>query len=485
MRERYRDWYLANRDPIPTARLKWRAQLFRQLVHLLPGESVLEIGTGGGAFARQLREMSRGENEVVGLTFEEGSASSSSDASRAITLPDLEGRKFDFVVSFDVLDAVESAELLRIAFDVLKPGGEAVFFLTNPANPVLKIRRLAGRFTGNRDVRSLLATKRLEAAIEAAGFTGAFTVFTDFLYAPLSRRGTRLFHGMSAIMQNVPGVRTFSGAIVAHARKPGQEQRAPSPSIADHAILTGAVSVVVPCHNEEMNLVPLVSRLRELFDPYIHEIILVDDNSTDSTQAVIESLARDDARIRNVVRTPPGGVGYALRDGYRAATGRWILSLDADFQDLLPEVRDLFDAAARGADVVVGSRFSPDSVLLNYPVRKIIANRAFHLLASVLLGSPFRDATNNLKLMKREVAEQLDFSEPGFAVNAETGLRPMALGYKTVEVPISWVGRSEEMGTSSFKLAAAGPGYLRVLRRLRAAQRALPAPGALARAAHR
>jgi dolichol-phosphate mannosyltransferase len=68
--------------------------------------------------------------------------------------------------------------------------------------------------------------------------------------------------------------------------------------------------------------------------------------------------------VKRVYRKPPNGVGLALADGYRAATGKYVLSMDCDFTHLLSEVRDLFDAAAKGYDVVVGSRFSRHSVLL-------------------------------------------------------------------------------------------------------------------------
>jgi hypothetical protein len=137
--------------------------------------------------------------------------------------------------------------------------------------------------------------------------------------------------------------------------------------------------------------------------------------------------------------------------------------MDCDFQNLLPEFRDLFDRAVEGYDVVVGSRFSRHSVLLNYPFFKIVANRSFHLLARLLLWRNFRDLTNNLKLMGREVVVNMQLCQPGFAVNAETGLQPLVLGYRVKEVPISWINRSAGMGTSSFRLIRAGGGYLRVL----------------------
>jgi dolichol-phosphate mannosyltransferase len=203
--------------------------------------------------------------------------------------------------------------------------------------------------------------------------------------------------------------------------------------------------------------------LRDLFGEYLYEIILVDDNSTDATREVLKGLASEDPRVKPIVRQPPNGVGRALADGYRVATGRWVLSMDCDFQQLLPEVRDLFDAAAEGYDVAVGSRFSRHSVLLNYPFKKILANRGFHLLAQLVLLRRFRDLTNNLKLMRREVPERLQFTQPDFAVNAEIGLQPLLMGYKIKEVPISWINRTPYMGTSSFRLSRVGGGYAMVL----------------------
>ena len=215
-----------------------------------------------------------------------------------------------------------------------------------------------------------------------------------------------------------------------------------------------------------MNIEPLVTLLRDFYDEYIHEIIPVDDNSKDSTSEVIQRLADQDPRIKPVFRTPPNGVGRAIADGYRIATGEYVLSMDCDFQHLLPEFRDLFDAAAEGYDVVVGSRFSRHSVVLNYPFQKIVVNRGFHFLAQIMFLRRFRDLTNNLKLIRRDVVDNLQLTQPGFAVNAETGLKPVLMGYSVKEVPISWINRTPDMGVSSFRLARVGGGYVQVLFRL-------------------
>jgi dolichol-phosphate mannosyltransferase len=302
--------------------------------------------------------------------------------------------------------------------------------------------------------------------LSEVGFIRIFAVFNDFVYAPLTPKGAWLLRNLSIILENTAGLRTLAGSILLHAQKPPPPASYPRVELTIDDVFRRAVSVVVPCHNEEMNVGSLVCRLTELFDDYIYEIILVNDNSNDKTGTVIDKLASKDPRVKPIHRTPPNGVGRAIADGLHAATGEYVLSLDCDFQHLLPEIRDLFDGIAEGYDVAVGSRFSRHSVLLNYPFMKIVANRAFHMIARMVLIARFRDLTNNLKLMRRQVVQDLLLQEPGFAINAETGLQPILMGYRVKEVPISWVGRSVDMGLSSFRILKVGGGYWRVLYRL-------------------
>src|SRR5262249_53106039 len=152
-------------------------------------------------------------------------------------------------------------------------------------------------------------------------------------------------------------VRRLAGAILLHAQRPPCDLRRPPVRMVEHAELDNAVSVVVPCHNEEMNVEGLVEGLLQHYDEYIHELVLVDDNSTDRTRLVLEKLAAQEPRVRPLIRQPPNGVGRALRDGLRQARGKYVLLMDCDFVHILPEIRDMFDAAADGYDVVLGSRF--------------------------------------------------------------------------------------------------------------------------------
>jgi dolichol-phosphate mannosyltransferase len=469
IRERFRDEYWRNRDPIADDRLLWRAQTFRHTVHLLPGQTILELGCGELRFTRALLRVSRGENPISAVTFQ-NSAQYPSEIGSPIEFVEasdllgrLSARRFDCVVAMDLLDRTNSSELLGIVYELLTPGGEMVFYESNPWNPVHKLRGVLSRLVGKRDPRNLINRPRLYELLSEIGFIRVYAVYNDFVFAPLTRSLIWFLRNLSILLENAPLVRTMAGSILLHAQKPPRTKQSRKISLFSHEALRGAVSVVIPCHNEETNVGPLVERILDLYGEYIHEIIPVDDSSTDRTREVMAALATKDARIKPLHSSPPNGVGRAVSDGLRAATGRYVLTIDCDFQHLLPEFRDLFDGAAEGYDVVIGSRFSRHSVLLNYPFAKIFANRAFHALAVLLFGRRIRDVTNNLKIMRREVVLDLRLRQPGFAVNAETGLQPLLLGYRVKQVPISWINRTPGMGTSSFRLVRVGGGYWKVL----------------------
>ena len=472
-RERTQDAYWA-RDPINEARMWWRAQTVRHLFHVLPGETFLELGCGSGRLSQALLGVTRRECPLTAATFcrggHEAALRTLEEPTEVVTLDEfpgpLRGRSFDYLVATNLLDTEHGAEFLQVAYQLLKPGGRMLFFEINPWNPAFRLRRWVTGwlpFLRRGDEEPLPNQIQLYELLSELGFVRISVNSYDFLYRPLPRWLMFPVRHLTLLLENTPGVRRLAGTIVLHAQRPPRDQPRVAVSLTEHASLRATVSVVIPCRNEARNVGPLVEGLLRHYDDYLHEIVLVDDSSTDGTPGVLAELAAREPRVRPVFRAPPNGVGRALRDGLAAARGRYVLLMDCDFLHILPELREMFDAAAKGADVVIGSRFSRSSVLVNYPLAKIISNRTFHVLASLLLRRRIRDVTNNLKLLTREVVEYLDIETPNFAANAETGLKPLLMGFRVEGVPISWINRTPEMGQSSFSLLGSGAGYARVL----------------------
>jgi glycosyltransferase involved in cell wall biosynthesis len=309
------------------------------------------------------------------------------------------------------------------------------------------------------------------------GFTHVDVIPYDIVHPLTPKPLIKWVRALAFVLEHVPIVREFCGTLYIWGKKPGNEdvRRRPVP-LDYHESLFGSTSVVIPCHNEAMNIRPLVTALLAMYGRYIREIIIVNDGSTDQTANEAQRMQAFEPRVKLLNRVPPNGVGRALRDGYAAATGRYILTMDCDFLEIVPEFRDLFDAIAAGHDGAIGSRFSHESVLINYPLMKIVCNRAFHVLLNVFIKKHVRDLSNNLKLLRSDILKSITIEQNHFAANVETGLKPLLAGYDIKEVPISWINRTAEMGQSSFRLAKLAPSYFFALvKMIRTSRRRKPA----------
>ena len=458
-------------------KLRRRALTVRHCLHVLPGERILELGAGSGLWTEHLSTALRGQNPITGAVFNEALIQPSKNRQPNVDFVhvtdiarDLPAGSFDYVVGTVILCHDLYPQTLAALHRLLKPGGHLLFFEANYWNPQVLLKnviRPVGRWAG--DARCHVGMRKYELMKRAShqGFTNVEIIPYDIIHARTPRTLLPAVQSASFILEQMPVVRDLCGTLYIWMTKPGDERaRRPRVNLAEHAQLRGSTSVVVPCRNEEMNVPPLVDALIAMYGDYLHEIIIVNDNSTDGTAAVTRALAAKDPRIKLVDRTPPGGVGRALRDGYAAATGRYILTMDCDFVQIIPEMRDMFDVIAAGHDGAIGSRFSLDSVLINYPFMKVLSNRGCHVLINLLLPTRVRDVSNNLKLCRTEILKGLEIDEDHFAANMETGLKPLLSGFDIREVPMSWINRTAEMGNSSFRLFRVGPDYLFALIRI-------------------
>jgi dolichol-phosphate mannosyltransferase len=220
-------------------------------------------------------------------------------------------------------------------------------------------------------------------------------------------------------------------------------------------------SVVVPAVNEAGSIAPVLRDLSAALGRAAipHEIVVVDDHSTDGTAAAVAAVAAERPGIRTVANTDPRGFGFAVRTGLDTFAGGVVAIVMADGSDRPEDVVACYEEILKGYDCVFGSRFLPDSRVDNYPVFKLAINRLANLFIRLLFGLALNDTTNAFKVYRRDTIEGLrPLLSNHFNLTVELPLKAIVRGYTYSVIPIGWRGRTE--GVSKLKLKEMGSRYL-------------------------
>jgi len=202
------------------------------------------------------------------------------------------------------------------------------------------------------------------------------------------------------------------------------------------------VSIIVPAHNEEKNLPRCVSSLIKTCGGVKHEIIIVDDCSSDSTGKIADFLAKKNRNVRVVHRKMPNGFGLAIRSGLDAARGDILIPFMCDLSDDPKTILTMVDRLSDGYDIAIGSRFVSGGRLIDYPKMKYLAHRAYSTVVSVLFMKNIRDFSNAFKAYRRETLRGIKIGSTGFEITAEMILKPIALKkVRIIEIPTVWTNR--------------------------------------------
>jgi dolichol-phosphate mannosyltransferase len=221
------------------------------------------------------------------------------------------------------------------------------------------------------------------------------------------------------------------------------------------------LSVVIPAHNEEDSIRPVLRALCQTLDseriPY--EVVVVNDHSKDRTSDAVAEITREYPAVRCVDNLGAGGFGLAVRWGLDAFTGDCVAIVMADGSDPPEDLVRCYRELLRGYDCVFGSRFMRGSVVVDYPRFKLAINRLANAFIKILFGIALNDTTNAFKLYRKETIEGLrPLLSHHFNLTVELPLKAIIRGYTFKVIPIGWRNRTE--GVSKLKLQEMGSRYL-------------------------
>lgn len=223
-------------------------------------------------------------------------------------------------------------------------------------------------------------------------------------------------------------------------------------------------SILIPAYNEQDCISGTVSSIIHVLAAadIDYEVLVVNDNSTDDTEQVLQQLASDYPSLRSLNNPLPNGLGRAIRYGLQHFQGDAVIITMADGSDAPEDMVTYCRRLEAGYQCVFGSRFIEGSRRINYPPHKLILNRVANWFIKTLFRLDYNDITNAFKAYRREVIEGIQPILSGeFNITVELPLKAISRGYSYAVVPISWRQRQE--GESKLHLKEMGSRYLLTL----------------------
>lgn len=205
------------------------------------------------------------------------------------------------------------------------------------------------------------------------------------------------------------------------------------------------LSVVIPAYNEEATLASVVQRVLAI--PCLHEVIIVDDCSTDHTGAIAAELSRLNPKVKAVRQPKNGGKTEALKTGFTLTTGEIVIIQDADLEYDPSEIHEVIAPILSGnADVVYGSRFLVRRAARVLYFYHYLANKGLTFLSNLFTNVNLTDVETGYKAFRGDIIRNMIITSSGFGFEIEVTAKVAKLRCAMYEVPISYHGRTYEQG---------------------------------------
>ncbi|HEY0428217.1 MAG TPA: glycosyltransferase family 2 protein [Pyrinomonadaceae bacterium] len=224
------------------------------------------------------------------------------------------------------------------------------------------------------------------------------------------------------------------------------------------------LSVIIPAHDEQDNIVETVTYLYERLcqDNIDHEILVVNDNSHDDTEKNLQEMQTKIPTLVYYNNEPPNGFGFAVRCGLMHFQGDCVAIMMADLSDSPDDLVKFYHKMQEGYDCVFGNRWGKQGEVVDYPPTKKFLNRLANFIVKTSFRLKYNDCTNAFKLYRKETIEGLKpFLSPHFNLTLELPLKAIVRGYSYAIVPNSW--RNRKAGESKLKVKEMGSRYFFIL----------------------
>lgn len=200
------------------------------------------------------------------------------------------------------------------------------------------------------------------------------------------------------------------------------------------------ISIILPAFNEEIRLAHSVKETIKTFEDFKvpYEIIVIDDGSTDNTLDVAKNLSAQNKQVIVRQNRENRGKGRALKQGFRGASGDYVVFLDSDLELHPSQISTFFDIMnLDNADVVIGSKMHPNSVV-EYPFDRKITSKVYFWLVKILFFLPINDTQTGIKLFKYEVLKKVfpRMLVKEYAFDLEMLVLAHHYGFKIAEAPV-------------------------------------------------
>src|SRR3954452_3140831 len=221
------------------------------------------------------------------------------------------------------------------------------------------------------------------------------------------------------------------------------------------------LSVVMPAQNEEGSVGGTVAGVVEVLarEGIDYEVVVVNDDSKDSTEAVVAAMGEANPRIRVHRSHNERGFGNAIRAGLDVYTGDAVAIVMADASDNPEDLVLYHRLLEQGYDCAFGSRFVAGATVYDYPRLKYVVNRLANQFIRILFRHRYNDPTNAFKAYRREVVETIQpLLSKHFNLTVEMPLKAIVRGHSYAVVPTNWTNRTS--GVAKLAMKEMGSRYL-------------------------